>query len=39
MFWLGLLIGLVLGPVMSVLVLWLLRDMVPSLFTPTDWHS
>jgi hypothetical protein len=34
----GLLAGLILGPIILVSVLWLLRDHTPPiLFVPSDW--
>ena len=40
MFWIGLLVGMLLGPIVVVLALWLLRDVTPPiLFIPSDWDS
>ncbi|HEY2245357.1 MAG TPA: hypothetical protein VGH47_14255 [Xanthobacteraceae bacterium] len=37
-FLLGMLFGMLLGPPLAVLALWLLRDVTPPiLFAPSDW--
>jgi hypothetical protein len=39
-FGIGLLAGLILGPIILVVVLWLLRDVTPPiLFVPSDWDK
>jgi hypothetical protein len=38
MFVLWILLGMVLGPVALIAVLWFLRDVLPpTIFTPSDW--
>ena len=37
---LGLAIGMVVGPIVVVILLWLLRDVTPPiLFVPSDWDD
>jgi hypothetical protein len=38
MFWVGLALGLVLGPVLALATLFMLRDILPpTFFVPSDW--
>jgi hypothetical protein len=38
MFWIGFAVGIIAGPILVVLMLFLLRDVLPpTLFVPSDW--
>lgn len=38
MFWIGLLIGWLTGPIVAIAVIFLLRDVLPpTFFMPSDW--
>ena len=38
MFWIGFGLGIIMGPIVVVIALWLLRDVtMPILFMPSDW--